>query len=97
MGDDAFLAAAEAGVQPDDPVAIVHTSGSTADPKGVVHRHGALVGHTRRMAEGLALAAAGDRFCSPRPWFWVAGLAADLFYFKDNKLTFSSAFFRFPP
>jgi acyl-coenzyme A synthetase/AMP-(fatty) acid ligase len=78
--DRDFLAAVEAGVAAHDPLVIIHTSGSTADPKGVIHSQGGFVGHTGNMARDYVPQSAGDRLCSPRPWFWVAGLAADLFY-----------------
>ncbi|HEY7070050.1 MAG TPA: AMP-binding protein, partial [Acidimicrobiales bacterium] len=39
------LAAAEAAVSPGDRMVIVHTSGSTSEPKGVIHTHGALIRH----------------------------------------------------
>jgi acyl-coenzyme A synthetase/AMP-(fatty) acid ligase len=78
-GED-LLAAVERGVAAHDPLVIIHTSGSTADPKGVIHSHGGFIGHTGNMARGYVPQGAGDRICSPRPWFWVAGLAADLFY-----------------
>ena len=37
------VAAAGAAVTPADPLVIVHTSGSTSEPKGVIHTHGALI------------------------------------------------------
>ena len=40
------LAAAEAEVSAADLAIMVHTSGSTADPKGVLHTHGTLVRQT---------------------------------------------------
>lgn len=86
--DDDVRAAAEARVHAGDPVVVIHTSGSTAEPKGVVHAHGRFLGHTCRMSEEYALPSAGDHFCSTRPWFWVAGLAADLFYQLHAGATF---------
>ena len=41
--DQAVLDAAEAGVRPSDRLVIIHTSGSTNEPKGVVHQHGPLL------------------------------------------------------
>ncbi|HVH20672.1 MAG TPA: class I adenylate-forming enzyme family protein, partial [Myxococcota bacterium] len=41
----AALESMEAVVSPGDRFTIVHTSGSTADPKGVIHTHGALIRH----------------------------------------------------
>ena len=42
---DAVLDAVEDDVTPDDRMVIVHTSGSTSAPKGVIHQHGPLLGH----------------------------------------------------
>ena len=44
---DAVLDAAEDDVTPDDRMVIVHTSGSTSAPKGVLHQHGSLLGAPR--------------------------------------------------
>src|SRR5690606_16381626 len=41
-----LLSAVEAEVSPADLAVMVHTSGSTADPKGVLHTHGTLVRQT---------------------------------------------------
>ena len=81
-------AAAEATVGGDDPAVIIHTSGTSAEPKGVVHRHGAVAGHSWRMAHDYWLPGAGDVVWSPRPWFWVAGLVADLLYTLQCGATF---------
>ncbi|HYC22188.1 MAG TPA: AMP-binding protein, partial [Candidatus Bathyarchaeia archaeon] len=37
--DDAFLRAVEQEVTPADPMVIIYTSGSTAEPRGAVHTH----------------------------------------------------------
>ena len=86
--DPDLVTEVEADVAPHDPLVVIHTSGSTADPKGVVHGHGNLIGHTATMARDYVPQSAGDRFSSPRPWFWVAGMAADLFYCLHSGTTF---------
>ncbi|MDB5446372.1 MAG: lcfB 1, partial [Phenylobacterium sp.] len=78
--DEAFLAAVEANVTPADPLCMIHTSGSTAHPKGVVHGHGPMVRHSYQMGHRYWAAGAGDRIISIRPAFWVAGLSATLFH-----------------
>lgn len=75
-----MLAAAEAQVHPCDPVCVIHTSGSTANPKGVIHGHGPFIRHTYQMAMDYTPLSPGDRVVALRPFFWVAGLAAQLFY-----------------
>ena len=49
--DDDMLAAAEAAVRPSDRMVIVHTSGSTSEPKGVIHQHGPLIRHLDNLNE----------------------------------------------
>src|SRR3546814_2532443 len=49
--DDAVLAAAGAAVRPSDRMVIVHTSGSTSRPKGVIHQHGPLIEQLRVLNE----------------------------------------------
>ena len=69
-----ILRAAQERVNPSDRLVIVHTSGSTAEPKGVIHTHGSLVSHLRvlnilrRYDEDEIL------FCNA-PFFWIGGYA----------------------
>ncbi|MBV9509674.1 MAG: acyl--CoA ligase [Caulobacteraceae bacterium] len=78
--DEAMLQAAEANVTPADPCCIIYTSGSTAEPKGVVHLNGAFIRHSYQMANDYWPFLEGDRIASVRPFFWVAGLSATLFH-----------------
>jgi acyl-CoA synthetase (AMP-forming)/AMP-acid ligase II len=69
----ALLAAAEAQVHPSDPAGIIYTSGSTAEPKGVIHSQGSFV------RQGMKLAASfryrtGERIYAAMPFFWVGGI-----------------------
>lgn len=68
-----LLEAAENEVSPADPAVVVYSSGSTADPKGVVHGHGALVRHSHNLAS-LRDTRRGDVLYTPMPLFWVGGL-----------------------
>ena len=69
-----ILRAAQERVNPSDRLVIVHTSGSTAEPKGVIHTHGSLIAHLRvlnilrRYHEDQIL------FCNS-PFFWIGGYA----------------------
>ncbi len=72
--DDARVATAEAQVMPADPMVIVHTSGSTSAPKGVVHSHGQVIRNMRRQ-NALRNYTAEDRLFSNSPFFWIGGLA----------------------
>ena len=72
--DDDLLAAVEADVHPGDPLVIVHTSGSTSAPKGVVHAHGPLLDHLRVLNE-LRSYRGDDVLFSNSPFFWIGGFA----------------------
>jgi fatty-acyl-CoA synthase len=56
---------------------ILYTSGTTADPKGVVHTHASLVAEGRNIEERLGLRP-GDRFWSPLPLFHTGGIVTML-------------------
>lgn len=68
-----FLESIEAEVVPADPLLVVYTSGSSADPKAVVHTHGAAI---RKIQPELGVCQPGSlpgpTFCA-MPFFWVGG------------------------
>ncbi|MGO9856487.1 MAG: class I adenylate-forming enzyme family protein [Acidimicrobiales bacterium] len=68
------LVASEAAVTPADRMVIVHTSGSTSEPKGVVHTHGALIRHLDNLNE-LRRYDRGEILFSNSPFFWIGGFA----------------------
>lgn len=73
------LAAVEAEVSPADLAVLVHTSGSTADPKGVLHTHGTLVRQTSTWPSAIRAvtgSGASPRIMCAMPFFWVGGLLA---------------------
>lgn len=74
---DQFLQAIEENVFPADSAVVLYTSGSTSDPKAVVHSHGALVRHSLVMSRYMAFQR-GDRVLTTFPLFWVAGLCSTL-------------------
>lgn len=75
--DDELLANVEACVVPADPAVIVYSSGSTADPKGAVHSHGALVRHSCNVLIGYPISG-DDVMFSSMPFFWIGGLVTAL-------------------
>jgi acyl-CoA synthetase (AMP-forming)/AMP-acid ligase II len=74
---EALLEAAEAEVTPADPMAIVYSSGSTADPKGAIHTHGAAVRHAHNLWQMRDLQD-DDVLYTPMPLFWVGGFSFTL-------------------
>jgi acyl-CoA synthetase (AMP-forming)/AMP-acid ligase II len=72
--DAALLAAAEREVSPADAAVLVYTSGSTAQPKAIVHRHWAAARHPPELARNFALTP-DDRMMCLLPFFWLAGMS----------------------
>ena len=73
------LAAVEAEVSPADLAIMVHTSGSTADPKGVLHTHGTLVRQTSTWPTAIRSitgSAESARILCAMPFFWIGGVLA---------------------
>ena len=73
----ALLASVEANVSPADLAVLIYTSGSTSDPKGVMHVQGVIVSKTNFMAEGNGIIPSctepGDRGIVTGPFFWIGG------------------------
>lgn len=62
---------------PDRPAVLIYTSGSTADPKGVLLSHRNLISNYAAFQERF-LFTAGDHFISPLPFFHSFGLTTVL-------------------
>ena len=75
--DDVSLAEAEAAIDPDDPILVIYSSGSTSDPKGVLHSHRATICHSHNLLPFRDLLP-GDVAYTPMPLFWVGGLSYTL-------------------
>ncbi len=75
--DDAFLSEVESCVTPADPMVIIYSSGSTAEPKGAVHSHGSVIRHSYNLTSYRDLVV-DDRIFSPMPFFWVGGFVFTL-------------------
>src|SRR3546814_1845941 len=56
---------------------IVHTSGSTSRPKGVIHQHGPLIEHLRVLNE-LRRYDEDEILHSASPFYWIGGFAYSL-------------------
>ncbi|HEX5142977.1 MAG TPA: class I adenylate-forming enzyme family protein [Mycobacterium sp.] len=73
------LAAVEDEVSPADLALMVHTSGSTADPKGVLHTQGTLVRQTSTWPAAVRAVTGSSEtpviLCA-MPFFWIGGVLA---------------------
>jgi acyl-CoA synthetase (AMP-forming)/AMP-acid ligase II len=68
-----LLRAVEAEVVPADLAQVTYTSGSSADPKGVVHTHGTVVRATAALAALQTADGTPARFFCAFPFFWIGG------------------------
>jgi acyl-CoA synthetase (AMP-forming)/AMP-acid ligase II len=79
-GDDVsetLLDALSAEVLPSDDALVIYTSGTTAQPKGVVHTQRAPVLQAWRFAEWLGFTP-DERVYTTYPFFWTAGIAMSI-------------------
>lgn len=73
------LAAVENEVTAADLAIMIHTSGTTADPKGVLHTHGTIVRQTSTWpaaVRGLTGMPTAPRVLCAMPFFWIGGVLA---------------------
>lgn len=75
--DAALLAAVEREVAPCDDAVVVYTSGSTSQPKAVVHTQWNVARHPPVLAKYFLLKP-GDRMMPLLPAFWLGGMAMAL-------------------
>lgn len=72
--DETLARAVEDAVDPGDRLVIVHTSGSTSAPKGVVHTHGSMLRHLDNLNQ-MRRYTPDDVLFSNSPYFWIGGYA----------------------
>ncbi|MFI4981811.1 MAG: AMP-binding protein, partial [Nevskiales bacterium] len=66
----ALVAGAGTAVHSGDPAGIIYTSGSTAEPKGVIHSHGSFIRSALKLAASFDYGP-GERAFASMPFFWV--------------------------
>jgi acyl-CoA synthetase (AMP-forming)/AMP-acid ligase II len=75
MVDDQMIANAEAAVSPADLLLTIWTSGTTADPKGVMHTHGSVLRYIHALRQiGRGDVYPGEHAYAAMPFFWLGGL-----------------------
>jgi acyl-CoA synthetase (AMP-forming)/AMP-acid ligase II len=74
---DEFFEAVEAEITPSDLMMTIFTSGTTSDPKGVVHTHGNFLRHGANLARFAGLTSESRRLCA-MPFFWIGGVGLAL-------------------
>jgi acyl-CoA synthetase (AMP-forming)/AMP-acid ligase II len=74
---DEFFEAVEAEVTPSDLMMTIFTSGTTSDPKGVVHTHGSFLRHGANLARFAGVTSESRRLCA-MPFFWIGGVGLTL-------------------
>ncbi len=74
---DQFFEAVEAEVTPSDLMMTIFTSGTTSEPKGVVHTHGNFLRHGANLAGFAGLTSESRRLCA-MPFFWIGGVGLAL-------------------
>lgn len=75
--DDHFLEQIEANIAPADSLLTICTSGTTAEPKAVVHTHGVALRITHAFLDYLDLRG-HDRNYTGQAFFWIGGLNVNL-------------------
>jgi len=75
--DDAFLEQVEANIVPADDLLIICTSGSTAEPKAVLHTHGVCTRISHEFLDYMDTRP-GDRSYTGQPLFWIGGINVNL-------------------
>ena len=70
---DEVFEAIEADVTPSDLMMTIFTSGTTSEPKAVVHTHGNFLRHGANLARFAGLTSESRRLCA-MPFFWIGGV-----------------------
>lgn len=76
-GPAAVVRAMGEDVTPGDELLITYTSGSSGEPKGVIHSHGAVIRHAFALG-ALSGIGPGSRIWTPMPLCWVGGFVFGL-------------------